>query len=72
MLTIDYLTGRESDAPAKMVIVSSRAIEGATKLAEMALAEIVAGAAANGPRVIGYAIRDDGGAVVRRLYNGLG
>jgi len=73
MFTIDFVTGRDSDnTPAKTVTVSRRPLDGVTILAGILLAEIVAGAPANGPPVIGYLIRDEAGTVVHRLYRGLG
>ena len=69
--TIDYVTSRDSDAPAQQSEFSGSTLDGATALAESVLRVIAAGTPRGGVPVIGYLIRDEGGTVVRRLYKGL-
>lgn len=72
MFTIDYVTSRESDAPVKTVTFDGRTFEGAVGLAEVVLLDVITGSSRRGAPVIGYLIRDEGGAIVRRIYRGLG
>ena len=61
MFTIDYVTSRDSDTPAKTLIVNCRPWDGATALAEMLLAETLAGARRDGAPIIGYLVRTKAG-----------
>jgi hypothetical protein len=72
MLTIDYVTSRESDEPIERIGYGGRTVVGARLLAEQVLLERGGTICAAGAPVIGYLIRDDAGTVVSRLYKGLG
>jgi hypothetical protein len=71
VFTIVYVTSRDSDKPAEQVEFNGGDLAGAAALAEMFLRDMAGGTPLGQAPVIGYLIRDEAGAIVRRLYKGL-